>query len=55
MSVTGGVAPEGEWLEVTRKGLLTRSEALMLKDYPGGRVTLILTSWAMQTVPGGRY
>lgn len=50
MSSTGGVAPEGEWVEVERKGLLTRSETQMLKDFPGGRVTLILTSWAMQTV-----
>lgn len=49
MNVTGGAAKGVEWHEICRKGLLTRDEARMLAEYPG-RVTLILTSWAMQVV-----
>jgi hypothetical protein len=38
-----------EWTELRRKGLLTKEEVQMLEGYPG-RVTLTLTSWAMQVV-----
>eukprot|EP00747_Dinoflagellata_sp_TGD_P187558 gnl/TRDRNA2_/TRDRNA2_45280_c0_seq1.p1 gnl/TRDRNA2_/TRDRNA2_45280_c0~~gnl/TRDRNA2_/TRDRNA2_45280_c0_seq1.p1 ORF type:complete len:611 (-),score=127.91 gnl/TRDRNA2_/TRDRNA2_45280_c0_seq1:29-1861(-) len=50
MSLTGGMPMGMEWKEVKRKGLLTKGEEQMLHDYPGGRVTLILTSWALQTI-----
>merc|ERR1712048_984190 len=43
------MAPGTEWKEVQRKGLLSRAECEMLQDYPGGRVPMILSSWAMQT------
>jgi predicted membrane chloride channel (bestrophin family) len=49
MGVTGGAAKGLEWHELKRKGLLTKDEAHMLSEYPG-RVTLTLTSWAMQVV-----
>lgn len=49
MNVTGGLKTGTEWQEVTRKGLLTKKESAMLQEYPGGRVTLVLTSWALQT------
>lgn len=49
MGVTGGAAKGAEWAELKRKGLLTKDEAHMLSEYPG-RVTLTLTSWAMQVV-----
>lgn len=50
MGITGGSIQGKEWSEVVRKGLLTKPEAQMLRSYPGGRVQLVLTSWAMQVV-----
>jgi predicted membrane chloride channel (bestrophin family) len=50
MGITGGSIQGKEWSEVVRKGLLTKPEAQMLRSYPGGRVQLVLTSWAMQVI-----
>eukprot|EP00927_Polykrikos_kofoidii_P039935 TRINITY_DN34218_c0_g1_i1.p1 TRINITY_DN34218_c0_g1~~TRINITY_DN34218_c0_g1_i1.p1 ORF type:complete len:633 (+),score=100.57 TRINITY_DN34218_c0_g1_i1:55-1899(+) len=50
MTESGSMQPGAEWLEVQRKGLLSKAETEMLQDYPGGRVTLILCSWAMQVI-----
>lgn len=50
MGITGGSPSGEEWSEVERKGLLSRTERDMLQDYPDGRVTMILTGWAMQVM-----
>jgi len=50
MSLTGGVKEGEAWNETFRKGLLSKTEATMLQDYPGGRILLILCSWSMQAV-----
>mmetsp|Transcript_11309 Transcript_11309/g.26010 ORF Transcript_11309/g.26010 Transcript_11309/m.26010 type:complete len:565 (-) Transcript_11309:125-1819(-) len=50
MNVTGGMPGRNEWNEVITKGLLMPWEVRLLQEYPGGRVTLILTSWALRAV-----
>mmetsp|Transcript_2648 Transcript_2648/g.6855 ORF Transcript_2648/g.6855 Transcript_2648/m.6855 type:complete len:576 (-) Transcript_2648:50-1777(-) len=50
MNVTGGMPGRNEWNEVITKGLLLPGEVRLLQEYPGGRVTLILTSWALRAV-----
>lgn len=39
-----------EWEEVVKKGLLTKSEARMLMEYPGPEIVPILSIWSMNLV-----
>jgi len=47
MIITGGSMQKHCWREIVKKGLLTKTEGEMLNSYPGGRCTLVLTSWAL--------
>lgn len=45
MIVTSGKLNQEGWKEMEYKGLLSKHEHEMLKVYPGGRCTLVLTAW----------
>lgn len=53
MGITGGALSNTEWNECVQKGLITKSEMALLQQYPGGRVTLVLTTWAMVIIDHG--
>lgn len=47
MTVTGGKLTKESWRELVKKGLISKAESEMLSQYPGGRTSLILTTWVL--------
>lgn len=47
MLVCGGRLRKDQWKELVDKGLLTEQEIAVLKYFPGGRVSTVLTSWVL--------
>eukprot|EP00747_Dinoflagellata_sp_TGD_P144712 gnl/TRDRNA2_/TRDRNA2_176531_c0_seq2.p1 gnl/TRDRNA2_/TRDRNA2_176531_c0~~gnl/TRDRNA2_/TRDRNA2_176531_c0_seq2.p1 ORF type:complete len:439 (-),score=72.02 gnl/TRDRNA2_/TRDRNA2_176531_c0_seq2:722-2038(-) len=45
--ITGGKMTKPSWKQLVKRGLLTKAESDMLAAYPGGRATMVLTSWAL--------
>jgi len=48
MGLTGGELTREEWVELERKGFVTKSELQALQSFPGGKPGFILTNWALQ-------
>lgn len=47
MMVCGGKLHEENWNELIYKGLLTEQEVCVLKEFPGGKIGNVLSTWVM--------
>jgi len=51
--ICGGKMRPENWKDMTEKGLLTEPEVMLLQQFPGGRVSTVLTSWVLFIVRDG--